>query len=387
LVVEDDQSFAKVLFNFAHAHEFKCLVAPTGEEGLELATSYKPAAIILDINLPNMNGWEILRLLKQNPDTRHIPVHIMSVYDTADLDAFKRGAMGYLTKPVSPEELENSFEQIEKFITRKVNQVLLVEDDPQLSYSVKRLLEGNDVSITECSTGRGALDLLHQEHFDCMILDLTLPDMTGFEVLNQLHEQSGHTYCPVIVYTGRELSREETTQLMKYADSVIVKGVKSPERLLDETALFLHRVVADMPAEKQQTIREMYNKESHLQGKKILVVDDDMRNSFALSKLLTDKGLNVEIAGDGQKALTMLDNIPDIDLVLMDVMMPVMDGLETMRRIRQNPQLSQLPIIALTAKAMQGDRENCISAGANDYLSKPIDIDRLLSLLRVWLYK
>lgn len=386
LVIEDDPAFAKILFNFAHKKAFKVLIAHSGEEGLELADSYKPAGIILDLNLPTMSGWEILENLKQNPNTRHIPVHIMSVYDANPLNAFKRGAIGYLTKPVSAENLENSFNTIESFIERKIGTLLLVEDDQALRFSVKKLLDGEDIKIIETPTGAEAIKALREQHIDCMILDLNLPDMRGMELLNLLHEDKSMSRCPVIIYTGQELTREESNQLLRYADSVIIKGVKSPERLLDETSLFLHRVVADMPRDKQETLRQLYNKEAHLTGKKILVVDDDMRNSFALSKLLSERGLLVEIAANGQKALELLAAKP-IDLVLMDVMMPVMDGFETMRRIREKPEFKNLPILALTAKAMQGDREACIAAGANDYLSKPIDADRLFSMLRVWLYE
>ena len=246
------------------------------------------------------------------------------------------------------------------------------------------MLGGNDVQITEADCGQEALDLLKAQRYDCIILDLTLPDMTGFEVLNKMNGVASK--CPIIVYTGRDLSHEENDELMKYADSVIVKGVKSPERLIDETALFLHRVVADMPEEKQKTIKQLHDKDSALKDKKILIVDDDMRNSFALSKLLSEKGLIVKIAQNGQKALDLLAVEP-IDLVLMDIMMPIMDGYETTRRIRNHPELNGLPVLALTAKAMKGDKEKCIEAGANDYLPKPIDVDRLFSMLRVWLYQ
>jgi len=242
------------------------------------------------------------------------------------------------------------------------------------------------VQISEADRGQTALDLLKTQNFDCMILDLSLPDMSGFEVLNRMNGHMAASKCPVIVYTGRELTPEENLELMKYADSVIVKGVKSPERLLDETALFLHRVVADMPEDKQQTIRQLYNKDELLKNKKVLIVDDDMRNSFALAKLLSDKGLIVRIAQNGRKALDLLAEEP-VDLVLMDIMMPVMDGYETTRHIRAQQQFKTLPILALTAKAMKGDRELCLASGANDYLSKPIDADRLFSLLQVWLYQ
>lgn len=387
LVIEDDPNFARVLYNFSHKKGFQCLLTDSGEEGIQLAEQYLPKGIILDLNLPTMSGWEILELLKKSSTTRHIPVHIMSVYDTNSMNAHKRGAIGYITKPVSQIDLDQSFATIEGFIDRKISKLLLVEDDDTLRLSVKKLLAGEDVHIIEAKTGQQALNTLQEQHVDCMILDLSLPDISGFEVLQKLNQQDGPYYkCPVIVYTGQELSREESEQIMQYADNIIIKGVKSPERLLDETALFLHRVISDLPQEQQETIRQLYHKETHLEGKRILVVDDDMRNSFALSKLLSEWGIHVNMARNGQKALEVLAEQDGIDLILMDIMMPVMDGLETTRRIRQNPQFSNLPILALTAKAMKGDREACITAGANDYLSKPIDVDRLFSMLRVWLY-
>ncbi len=384
LLIEDDPKFAKIVHTFAGEHGFKCLLAADGTTGLALVREYQPQAIILDLNLPDMSGWQVLDVLKNDPATRHIPVHIMSVEEEV-LDAYHKGAMGYLTKPVSPENLTGVFGKIEKFISKEIKSLLLVEDDPHSRRSIVKLLGGSDVQISEAEHGQMALDLLKTQRFDCIILDLSLPDMTGFDLLNQMNGNSAHTKCPIIVYTGRDLTPEENHQLMKYADSIIVKGVKSPERLLDETALFLHRVVSDMPAEKQ-TIKHLHDHETILKGKRILIVDDDMRNSFALSKLLSDKGIVVRIAANGQKALDLLEQEP-IDLVLMDIMMPVMDGYETTRQIRQQPQYGSLPILALTAKAMKGDREKCLEAGANDYLPKPIDVDRLFSMLRVWLYQ
>lgn len=385
LVVEDDLKFAKIVHDFAHKKGFKCLVAAEGSAGLALVKNHTPEAIILDLNLPDISGWEVLQVLKSNPLTRHIPVHIMSV-DEEVLDAYRKGALGYLTKPVSREQLAESFQKIEQFMTKDIKSLLLVEDDANSRHSIKKLLGGSDVQISEADRGQTALDLLKSQTFDCMILDLSLPDMSGFEVLNRMNGHMAASKCPVIVYTGRELTPEENLELMKYADSVIVKGVKSPERLLDETALFLHRVVADMSEDKQQTIRQLYNKEELFKNKKVLIVDDDMRNSFALAKLLSDKGLIVRIAQNGQKALDLLAQEP-VDLVLMDIMMPVMDGYETTRHIRAQQQFKTLPILALTAKAMKGDREQCLAAGANDYLSKPIEVDRLFSMLQVWLYK
>ena len=386
LVIEDDSEFARIVHDFGHRKGFKCLLAMDGETGLSLAELYRPDAIVLDLYLPRMNGWEVLTALKDSPDTRHIPVHIMSA-DSETLDAYQRGAMDFLTKPVSPQDLEGTFQKIEAFIEREIKTLLIVEDEASLRRSIKKLLNGSDVQISEAGTGQATLDLLRSQHFDCMILDLSLPDISGFDVLNRMNEEESITKCPVIVYTGRDLTPDENLELMRYADSVIVKGVKSPERLLDETALFLHRVVADMSEDKQQTIKRLHDRETLLVGKEILLVDDDARSAFALSKLLTDKGLEVSIARDGQQALDFLAKTPNVDLVLMDVMMPVMDGYQTMQRIRAQSQFETLPILALTAKAMVGDREKCLEAGASDYLPKPIDTERLLSMLRVWLYR
>ena len=385
LVIEDDPTFADILKGFAQKKGFRCLSTPRGENGLDLVRRYKPQAIILDLNLPGISGWDVLEALKNDPELRHIPVHIMSA-ENENIQAYQRGVIGFLTKPVSPESLNEAFSEIETFIERQIKTLLLIEDDSNTRHSIIQLLSGADVEITEAWLGQAALDLLKSRHFDCIILDLSLPDMSGFELLENLHHNDYAVKSPIIVYTGRDLSEEENHQLMRYADSVIVKGVKSPERLLDETALFLHRVVADLSIEKQKAIQKLYQRDEALRGKKILIVDDDMRNSFALSRLLSERDLKVEIAPNGQRALEMLEQILDIELVLMDVMMPVMDGLETTQRIRQNPRFKNLPILALTAKAMKGDREQCLAAGANDYLSKPVDPDRLFTMLRVWLY-
>jgi len=391
LIIEDDASFAKIVRNFAHQKGFKCLVAGDGKSGLSLAATYLPAAIILDLNLPLMTGWEVLDALKGDPATRHIPVHIMSV-DDEDYTAYQHGALGFLTKPVSPEALETAFAQLAHFTPEGIKSLLVGEDDANLRHSVTKLLAGADVHITEAGTGQAALTELHAQPYDCMILDLNLPDMTGFELLNHLREDTSLSRCPVIIYTGQALTEEENAELLRYTDAhartphVVVKGAKSPERLLDETALFLHRVVARMPEDKQQTIKRLHNRETVFANKRILLVDDDARNAFALSKLLSDKGIKVTIANSGQKALEMLVET-EYHLVLMDIMMPDMDGYETIQRIRQQPQFRELPILALTAKAMKGDREKCIAAGANDYLPKPVDPERIFSMLRVWLYR
>jgi CheY-like chemotaxis protein len=389
LVIEDDAKFAKILADYAHQKGFKVLLAASGEDGLGLVCQYPPDAILLDLNLPGMTGWQVLDELKNDASLRHIPVHILSAQEET-LDAFKRGALGFLSKPVSPEGLESVFQKIGGFLDRDIKTLLLIEDDQALRHSVRQLLGGSDVAISEAVNGQAALNLLHSQAFDCVILDLSLPDMSGFELLNQINADPAIPKCPVIVYTGQDLSTQENAELLTYADSVIIKGVKSPERLLDEAALFLHRVVADMPEEKQRTIQRLYSPNAAFSDKHVLVVDDDMRNAFALSRLLVGKGLKASIARSGAKALEMLNEPPNdnpIDLVLMDIMMPEMDGYETMQRIRAQARFRNLPILALTAKAMVGDREKCLSAGASDYLSKPVDADRLFSMLRVWLYR
>ncbi|MBN1875359.1 MAG: response regulator [Anaerolineae bacterium] len=389
LVIEDDARFAKIVCDDARARQFKCLIAEDGETGLHLAEDHQPAAIILDLNLPRISGWDVLESLKNNSNTRHIPVHIMSASEQ-DLNAYRMGAIGFLTKPATPESLEKAFQTIAHFTTQNIKSLLVVEDDVGLRRSVKQLLKAEDIHIHEAATGQAALTALQNQSFDCMILDLSLPDMSGFEVLEQMNvsQDATHPKCPVIIYTGRALTEDENHKLLKYANSVIIKGVKSPERLLDEVALFLHQIVAKMPVDKQRAIKQLHDREIALAGKCVLVVDDDMRNAFALSKLLNDKGLKVNIARNGRKALELLEANPtEFDIVLMDIMMPEMDGYETIARIRAQAQFRTLPILALTAKAMRGDAEKCIAVGANDYLSKPVDVDRLFSMLRVWLYQ
>jgi len=391
LVIEDDPRFAKIVYDYAHRKGFQCLVAGDGKNGLAMAEFYLPDAIILDLDLPQLSGWEVLDILKDNPATRHIPVHIMSGID-GDFDVYRRGALGFTAKPINQEDLDHAFTNLEHFVAHEVKSLLVVEDDDSLRRSVTKLLSGNDVQIVDVGTGKLALERLKAQSYDCMILDLNLPDMNGFELLDRMRTENDHPLCPVIIYTGRALTEEENLELLKYADAqsrpprVIVKGIKSPERLLDETALFLHRVVSQMPEDKQQTIMRLHSRETIFADKRILLVDDDARGAFAMSKLLGEKGLKVTIARGGQRALDLLET-QEFHLILMDIMMPVMDGYETIRHIRQKPQFRDLPILALTAKAMKGDREKCIEAGASDYLAKPVDMDRLFSMLRVWLYR
>jgi len=386
LVIEDDPGFAKILLDQCHSKGFKALVSSTGETGLLLAEKYLPAAVILDIKLPGMTGWSVLNALKENPATRHIPVHVMSIEESS-IDAMKKGAIGFLTKPVTREELDDAFKKIEGVVEKKIKDLLLVEDNAQQRFGIINLVSDADVHIVEVDSGAGALAALQAGDFDCMILDLGLPDMTGFELLNRICGEKGICTPPVIVYTGKELSREQEAELRKHAESIIIKGVRSEERLLDETALFLHKTINSMNPRKRDMIINLHDRDAMLSGKTVLLVDDDMRNLFALSRLLSEKGMGVIKAEDGHKALEALEKNPAVDLVILDIMMPVMDGYETAKQIRARPRFRDLPIIALTAKAMKDDRDKCIAAGASDYLSKPVDVERLFSLLRVWLYK
>ncbi|SDJ38020.1 signal transduction histidine kinase [Ferrimonas sediminum] len=385
LIIEDDKAFAMVMRDFGRDRGFKCIVAADGETGLHFADYYKPSAIILDIGLPGIDGWTVMERLKENPDLRHIPVHFMSANDST-LDAMRMGAIGYLTKPVNLDQMECAFGKIEEIISKPVRRLLLVEDDDLQRQSIEELIGDGDVSTTAVGSGRAALEELEQHSYDCMVLDLGLEDMSGFELLDRIRQSETAARVPIIIYTGRDLAREEEKKLNRYAESIIIKGVKSPERLLDESALFLHRVEADMPEEKRGMLKAIHQKEGALSGKRILLVDDDMRNVFALSSVLEEKGMEVTIARNGFEALEKLGEMEQADGVLMDIMMPKMDGYEAMREIRKRSHWAKLPIIALTAKAMKGDRSKCIEAGASDYLAKPVDTDKLLSMLRVWLY-
>lgn len=385
LIIEDDPNFAKILYKHCHSRGFKCIASPTGEYGFKLAASIIPSAIILDIKLPGIDGWRVLDILKENPSTRHIPVHIMSG-DEETITASSKGAIGYLTKPIKKQELEGAFGKIETFINKKTGKLLLVEDDENLRKSIKILIGDKNVEITDAPSGNDALELLSHNTYDCMILDLGLSDMTGFELIEKIN--TTHTNKPpIIIYTGKDLSKEENEMLQKYAESIIIKGVKSEERLLDETSLFMHRVISEMPDKQQSLIKKIHNSDNVFKDKKVLIVDDDMRNIFALTKVLKTNKLLVERAENGKAALEIVKNNPVFDAILMDIMMPEMDGYTAIQEIRKLPKQKNVPIIALTAKAMKEDRQKCIDAGANDYMAKPIIVEKLLSLLRVWLYK
>ncbi len=389
LIVEDDEKFAEILLDMAHQKGFKALIGLKGDTGLALAHEFVPSAIILDINLPVINGWTLLDRLKHHPRTRHIPVHVVSIIEERQR-ALQQGAFAYLVKPVTAEAVDEAFGKIISFINRGIRNLLVVEDDDAQRKAILELIGDGDLEITAVGSGSEALAALQEKRYDCMVLDLVLPDMDGFKLIEEIKAQAGE--LPIIVYTGRELTEKEETQLKRYAESIVVKGVSSPERLLDETALFLHRVEAKLPEEKGTVLKQLHNLDMVFGGKTILIVDDDVRNIFALTSVLEssvpqNQKMKILFAETGQEGIQILEENHDVDLVLMDIMMPGLDGYQTIQHLRKDERFQTLPIIALTAKAMKGDREKCIDAGASDYISKPVDIEQLLSLMRVWLYK
>nr|WP_288497729.1 response regulator [uncultured Pseudomonas sp.] len=386
LVIEDEPQFAHILYDLAHELDYRCLVAHSAEDGLELATSHHPDAILLDMRLPDGSGLSVLQRLKENPGTRHIPVHMISVEDMAEA-ALHMGAVGYALKPATRDQLKGVFGKLEARLTQKMRRVLVVEDDKLQRDSIARLIGDDDIEIVAVEFGEQALEQLRHHIFDCMIIDLKLPDMQGDELLARMGSEEIRSFPPVIVYTGRNLTRAEEAELLKYSRSIIIKGARSPERLLDEVTLFLHMVESELSSERQHMLKTARSRDRVFEGRRLLLVDDDVRNIFALTSALEHKGAQVEVARNGREAIEKLEAVGDIDLVLMDVMMPEMDGYEATRRIRENPRWRKLPIIAVTAKAMKDDQDLCMKAGANDYLAKPIDLDRLFSLVRVWLPK
>lgn len=386
LIIEDDPTFARILFDLAKEKGYQCLVSRDGETGLHFADYYKPAAIILDIKLPGIDGWKVMERLKNNLQTRHIPIHIMSGTDKAK-EALEKGAIGFLTKPINEESLNKAFAKFAGIINQESKKILIIENDLTQRNSVIALLEDDEVQATAVDSAEKAITLLEKENFDCIILDLGLEGESGYQFLDKLRKNQQTKEIPVIIYTGKDITQEEETELKRSAQSIIVKSASSPERLLDETALFLHRVESDMPEKKKQLLRKLHSKNETLVNKKILLIDDDIRNVFALSSVLEENGMEVIIGRNGKEGIKKLKEEENIDLILMDIMMPEMDGYEATATIRKEYQYKDLPIIALTAKAMKGDKQKCINAGATDYLSKPIDTDKLLSLLRVWLYK
>jgi len=388
LVIENDQNFAKVLLDMAHDKGYKGVVELDGEAGLKAAREIRPDAITLDIDMPGMDGLEVLDRLKRDPETRHVPVHIISGMEEKR-EGLNAGAIAFLAKPVSKEALDAAFARISSFIDTVPKNLLVVEDNEAQRQSIVELIAHDDVDITAVASAEEARAKLQEKHFDCMVLDLGLTNdgMSGFDLLEKVKSDPDNHDLPIIIYTGKDLSREDETKIKKYAETIIVKDVKSPERLLDETALFLHRIEARLPEQKRKMLEHLHDADSVVAGKNVLVVDDDVRNIFSLTSMLEDHGMVVRFAENGKQAIEQLRKDPNVDVVLMDVMMPEMDGYETTKAIRAMDQFKALPIIALTAKAMKGDREKCIAAGASDYITKPVDTDQLLSLLRVWLYR
>jgi HAMP domain-containing protein/CheY-like chemotaxis protein/signal transduction histidine kinase len=386
LIVEDDPHYVRVMMELARNEGFKVLVAMRGADALDLARQYQPTAVSLDIFLPDMLGWTVLSQLKQNPLTRHIPVQIVTL-DEDRQHGLARGAFSFVTKPVTTEALETALTRIKEYAKPRRRRLLIVEDNEAEQMSITELLGHDDIEIATAATGAEALLALREHSYDCVVLDLLLPDMSGFEVLEQIRTDPALSEIPVVVFTGRELSVQEDAQLHSMARSIVVKGVESPERLLDETALFLHRVVTELPAEKVRMLERLNSSDEDLLGRTVLLVDDDVRNIFALSSVLERRGMRVLTATTGNEAIALIESTPDLAIVLMDIMMPELDGYQTIAVIREKPELRRLPIIALTAKAMKGDREKCLEAGASDYLAKPVNTEQLLSALRMWLHR
>jgi CheY-like chemotaxis protein len=386
LIVEDDPHYARIMIELARSSGFKALLAMRGDDALELAKQYQPTAVSLDVFLPDMLGWNVLSQLKQNALTRHIPVQMITL-DEDRQHGLARGAFSFIIKPTTQDGIAEALARIKEFAKPRRRRLLVVEDNKAEQLSIGELLGHDDIEIVTAGTGTEALTALRTQTCDCVVLDLRLPDMSGFEVLEHMRGDVALSDVPVVVFTGRELSAEEDAQLHTMARSIVVKGVESPERLLDETALFLHRVITDLPAEKQRMLERLNSSDEDLVGRKVLLVDDDSRNIFALSSVLERRGMRVLTSTTGREAIDLIESTPDLAIVRMDIMMPEMDGYQTIEKIRKSPAYRRLPIIALTAKAMKGDREKCLEAGASDYLAKPVNTEQLLSALRMWLHR
>jgi HAMP domain-containing protein/CheY-like chemotaxis protein/signal transduction histidine kinase len=385
LIIEDDERFAKIVLDFAREKNFKGIVTHQGDSALSLARDYLPSAILLDLDLPGIDGFTVLDRLKRDPSTRHIPVHVMSSSRERER-ALRCGAISYLNKPVSKEALNEEFTRIQRFLMGGKRSLLVVDDEEAQRESIVKLIGDSDVDITAVGTGEEALAALHNTRFDCMVLDLTLPDISGFDLLDTIGKDQKLRDLPVVINTAKDLNRKEVTKLKRFAKTIVMKDARSPERLLDETALFLHRSQASLPEAQRRMLEEVHAADAGLAGRKVLIVDDDLRNIFALSTLLERQKMQVSFAENGRDGIEVLERDPSIEIVLMDIMMPEMDGYDTMRAIRRIPKFRSLPIITLTAKAMKGDRDKCIAAGASDYITKPVDVAQLLSLMRVWLH-
>lgn len=384
LIIEEDAEFAARLLELARSRGFKAIVAFQGDQGLALAHAYKPDAILLDLHLPVLDGWSIISRLKSRPELRHIPVHVISTAEE-NQQSLSMGALSFWKKPNDYAELEAAFLQIETYIRRPVKSLLIVEDNKVLRGSLVEFIAHPDVNIIAVGTGREAMEHLASHHFDCMVLDLGLSDISGFDLLEQVKTNRKLQTLPVIIYTGKDLSKTDEQRLKHYAESIVIKNVRSMERLYDDTALYLHRKHADLPLDKQRLIENLHNPESAFAGKSILLVDDDMRNIFALSSVLEGYNMEISFAQNGREALEHLETHPGVELIFMDIMMPEMDGYETMKHIRLNPDYDQIVIIALTARALEEDRVKCLEAGASDYISKPINTTQLVRVLKLWL--
>jgi CheY-like chemotaxis protein len=383
LIIEDDVKFGRILLDLAHDRGFKAVVSATGSGALPLVRRFNPSVITLDINLPDMDGWRLLDILKRSAETRHIPIHIISVDDPRER-GLQMGAFSVLEKPVDHATLQEALTRTEEFLSRKVKELLLVEDDDLQGSEIAKLIGNGDVQLTRVSTGREALAALQETWFDCVVLDLVLPDMDGVQLIESIRRDTSHR-LPVIIHTAKDLSPADEAKLRNLVESFILKGPDSHQQLFDETALFLHRYVENLPENQRRIIELARRREPGLSGRRVLIVDDDIRNIFSLTGVLEQHDVEVLHAESGREGIAMLDETPGIDMVLMDVMMPDMDGYETMRQIRRSDRFRKLPMIAITAKAMKGDREKCIEAGASEYISKPVDVDQLVSMMRVWL--
>jgi CheY-like chemotaxis protein len=386
LIIDDDPHYARILLGLARAAGFKGLVANRGQQALSLAREYLPTAITLDVFLPDMLGWTVLNNLKLDPTTRHIPVQMLSIEEQRQ-HGLSHGAFSYLVKPATTDELAVALDRLKGFAHHPTKRLLIIEDNDRERQSIVELLDHDDIEITAVGTGADALATLSAQAFDCCVVDLRLPDMTGFELLDRLQLEPALKAIPIVVFTGKELTANEEARLRTVAKSIVLKDVQSPERLLDETSLFLHRIVAELPEAKRKMIERLHGSTETLRGRRVLVVDDDARNIFALTTVLEAQEMEVLSATNGRHAIQIVESTPDLSVVLMDIMMPEMDGYETMREIRKDSRFRTLPMLALTAKAMKGDREKCLEAGASDYIAKPVNTDQLLSLLRVWLYR
>jgi CheY-like chemotaxis protein len=383
LIVEDDPNYGRILLEMAHEKGFKGVVTQRGTEALALVRELRPAAITLDVHLPDLDGWRVLDGLKIDLATRHIPVHVISVDEDSE-PARTGAAVGFLTKSETKESLQMAFDQIKDFVERPVKNLLLVEDDEVQTMHIRELIGNGDVKTTVVSSGKEALAAIHSDKYDCMVLDLGLPDMSGTELLEQIKNSPTSRSLPIIIYTARDLLEEESARLKRLAEAILIKDVRFPERLLDETALLLHRNVSKLPDKQRKMLETLHR--GALEGKKALIVDDDIRNIFAMTSVLERFKMNVVSAENGKDGIQILLDQPDIDIVLMDIMLPVMDGYTTIRAIREIAEFKDLPIIAVTAKAMKGDREKCLAAGASDYLCKPVEAEQLRSIMRLWLH-